>query len=199
MKRTFVIIMSLILVVGLPACGQDAESTGELEQQIEESEIENRESEQQGEEETENDESEQQGEESETENDESEQQGDESEELIENTETSGKCGENIIWYYKNEVLYITGTGEMEDYEDIGYMSDLDGWYYIEEVTTPWYWRNLYEKIDEIIIDEGVTSIGDWSFYGCSSLREITIPDSVTVIGECAFRECSGLTEITIPD
>ena len=48
-----------------------------------------------------------------------------------------------------------------------------------------------------IIPDGVTSIGKYAFYGCSSLTSITIPDSVTSIGKYAFYECSSLTSITI--
>ena len=50
-----------------------------------------------------------------------------------------------------------------------------------------------------IIPNSVTSIGDYAFYGCSSLSSINIPDSVTSIGSYAFYGCSSLTSINIPE
>ena len=55
-----------------------------------------------------------------------------------------------------------------------------------------------KDIIEITIPNGVTSIGDYAFYGCSSLTSITIPNSVTSIGNGAFLACS-LTSVTIPN
>lgn len=54
-------------------------------------------------------------------------------------------------------------------------------------------------LTSITIGNGVTSIGDATFYNCSGLTSITIPDSVTRIGNSAFLGCSGLTSVTIPD
>ena len=53
------------------------------------------------------------------------------------------------------------------------------------------------SIKEVILGDGVTSIGGSAFYGCSSLASVTIPNSVTSIGEDAFYGCTSLTSVTI--
>ena len=50
-----------------------------------------------------------------------------------------------------------------------------------------------------MIGNSVTSIGEWAFYGCSSLTSVVIPNSVTSIGSFAFYCCSGLTSVVIPN
>ncbi len=54
-------------------------------------------------------------------------------------------------------------------------------------------------VTDLVIPEGVTSIGEYAFYNCAGLTSVTIPDSVTSIGAGAFFGCSGLTSVTIPD
>ena len=49
----------------------------------------------------------------------------------------------------------------------------------------------------VTIPPSVTSIGDYAFFGCSSLSSVTIPPSVTSIGDCAFSGCSSLSSVTI--
>ena len=55
------------------------------------------------------------------------------------------------------------------------------------------------SLTSITIPDSVGSIGDNAFYGCNSLTSITIPDSVTSIGDYIFENCRSLTSITIPD
>ena len=55
------------------------------------------------------------------------------------------------------------------------------------------------SIKSVIIDRGVTSIGDCAFYNCKDLTTISISDSVTCICGCAFEGCTSLNSITIPN
>ena len=67
----------------------------------------------------------------------------------------------------------------------------------------YYAHHLYSdentEITNLVIPNGVTSICDNAFYGCSGLNTVTIPNGLTTIGEEAFCRCSGLTSITIPN
>ncbi len=95
-----------------------------------------------------------------------------------NSGTTGDC----TWILDGTKLTISGNGRMENYSP-------------EYDVAPW---GVY-SITEVVIEDGVTSIGDWAFFTCYSLKSVIIPDSVTSIGDAAFEECSSLTSITIPD
>ena len=57
-----------------------------------------------------------------------------------------------------------------------------------------YWG----KNREVTIPEGVQSIGDSAFRGCSSLTSLTLPSSLQSIGDSAFEYCNSLTFLTLP-
>ena len=98
-------------------------------------------------------------------------------------EKSGNCGANLKWKLTDKgVLTITGTGEMQNWED--------------RHARPW---SPDSNIKQVIIGDGVTTIGVSAFHGCSSLTSVTIPNSVTTIGNFAFYNCSSLTSVTIPN
>lgn len=54
-----------------------------------------------------------------------------------------------------------------------------------------------ESLISVIIPNGVTAIGDGAFASCSSLKSVTIPGSVTKIGNYVFTCCSSLENVTI--
>ena len=104
---------------------------------------------------------------------------------------SGSCGANVKYeLYDDYTLRIYGNGTMYNF---------DVWADEEPHPTSVPWVKEREKIGTVVIDNGVTHIGDNSFYSCSSLTKVTIPNSVTSIGECAFSICTSLTKITIPN
>ena len=104
--------------------------------------------------------------------------------ILDNTEViSNRCGKNVTWNLSGSTLKITGTGCMYNYISYGFV--------------PWY--PVRNTIKNIVISDGVTSLGDYAFYGSSSLSSITIPNSVTSIGRSAFSGCTSLTAISIPN
>ena len=92
----------------------------------------------------------------------------------------------VTWTLSDDgTLTISGT-EMPDYE-----------YGSRYNNIPWYIQR--DKIQKVIIEKGVTNIGNNAFIDCSGLTSIAIPNSVTSIGNSAFGRCSSLTSITIPN
>lgn len=80
-------------------------------------------------------------------------------------------------------LILSGKGAMKNY---GAASQ-----------TPW---NKYaDQIKEIRVDNGVTRIGSFAFYGLPNLEKITMADSVTTIGDYSFKNCTKLKDAALPN
>ena len=60
------------------------------------------------------------------------------------------------------------------------------------------WEEDKEDILQVVISNGVTSIGKYAFQDCENLETVIIPNSVTSIGNYAFRDCENLETVTIP-
>lgn len=85
------------------------------------------------------------------------------------------------------------------------ISDLEAWCNIsfsEASGNPlFYAHHLYlngKEVKDLVIPEGITSIGTDAFAGCYGLTSVTIPNSVTSIGDVAFQQCNNLSSIIIP-
>ena len=95
----------------------------------------------------------------------------------------GTCGAEVTWTLDSEgVLTISGSGDMYNYGISG---------------TPWYGSR--SRVKSAVIAEGVTSIGSYAFFYCTSLTSVTIPDSVTSIGDGAFASCTSLAGIWVAE
>ena len=93
------------------------------------------------------------------------------------TISSNSCGDQITYTIESNTLKITGQGEMYDF-----------------VSSPFYLDS--EKINSIIIESGVTSIGSYAFFSLNELIDIKIPKTVHTIGRSCFGFCSKLKTIT---
>ena len=99
----------------------------------------------------------------------------------EDTTKTGTCGENHTWTLRDGILTISGTGPMDNYSS---------------KEAPWY---IYEhRVRSIVIEDGVTSIGDYAFSEMDDVISVSIPDSVETIGVYSFHMCYELTEVNIP-
>ena len=97
---------------------------------------------------------------------------------------SYQCGPNLFYNFSSSsgTLSFTGSGTMDNF-----IYD----------TIPW--RQNSNAITSIVIPEGVTSIGDYAFYGCSKLKSVSLPSTLKSIGDEAFDGCTWLENISIPD
>ena len=89
----------------------------------------------------------------------------------------GSIHAEISWTLSDDgTLTISGTGDIKN--------------------NAWEYRS---DIKNVVIEYGVTSIGDRAFSSCTSLTSVTIPESVTSIGKEAFAHCWLLPSIVIPN
>ena len=93
--------------------------------------------------------------------------------------TSGATGD-CTWTFneKTKTLTVSGNGEMGNFDFL--------------------WEDFCNEIHNIVIEQGVTSIGISAFKNCTNLTNVTISDSVTSIKNEAFSNCTSLTNIEIP-
>ena len=87
------------------------------------------------------------------------------------------------WTLNNKTLTISGTGEMKNWTS-----------YSEE---DWHDTQYTEVIEKVIIENGITRIGEEAFAGCTSLKSIEIPESLVSIATEAFMDCESLSEIDL--
>ena len=94
------------------------------------------------------------------------------------------------WSLDDGTLTISGSGAMENYV---LMPKAGSGSAAKLPDTPWY--DSRADITAIVIESGVTYIGEYAFADCTEATSITIPASVTSVGYCAFRGCSALKTV----
>lgn len=59
--------------------------------------------------------------------------------------------------------------------------------------------NRKRQLEEVVVEEGVTSIGEGAFYICPALKKLILPKTLNVIERSAFNYCTSLEEVEIPE
>ena len=91
------------------------------------------------------------------------------------------------WTAEDRTLRISGSGSMRD------------WTTSSGSSMSWQDTLYANEIEKVVIEKGITNIGDHAFDYCTDLESITIPEGITSIGSFAFSGCSNLVNITIPE
>ena len=95
---------------------------------------------------------------------------------------TGKCGKSATYSFNSSTgtFTISGTGAMDDYY----------WYELP-------WRSLKNSVKSVVINNGITTIGENAFYEFEKMTSVKIPDSVTKINDGAFMGCKTLANVTL--
>lgn len=102
---------------------------------------------------------------------------------LDDVKASGNCGESLIWQLNEAgVLTISGNGEMPDYET-------------GSAVQPEEWKTA----QSLIIQDGVTKIGKYTFDRCTALADAEISGTVKTIEDSAFFSCTSLENILLHD
>ncbi|MBR6271049.1 MAG: leucine-rich repeat domain-containing protein [Lachnospiraceae bacterium] len=94
----------------------------------------------------------------------------------------GNCGNQAAWILVDGTLTIYGQNGTRGYS--------------KKTDVPWY--EYRDQITRIVVEDGITSLGNYQFMGCENVTEVYLSNTLTFIGVNAFSTCKSLTTITIP-
>lgn len=99
---------------------------------------------------------------------------------------SGTIGDVNYTLTSNGVFTLSGTGETANH------SNATG-------TNPVPWAGFLSQIKTLVVEDGVTMIGNNLFRDAVNLKTISLPNSVTTIGQCCFQNCTSLKSVMLPE
>ena len=94
----------------------------------------------------------------------------------------GQCGENLSWHFDGGTLTISGSGEMDDFEEGG---------------APW--QEHKDSITKVVLSGSVASVGAHAFTDYDTIEAVEFGNALHTIGYRAFKSCDNLTRIILPD
>ena len=103
-------------------------------------------------------------------------------------EITGSCGENVTYVYDSDtkVLTLSGTGAVSDFANA--------------MQSPFYSAaTIRNNCTTIIVGEGITRIGNFSFSNLGKVTSATLPSTLETVGNYAFNNCTMMTECVLPE
>ena len=98
------------------------------------------------------------------------------------TREPGMCGENLRWSYDGGTLTISGTGDMDDFE---------------EGMAPW--QEYKDSITKVVLSGGVTSVGAYAFTDYDAIEAVEFGNALVAVGYRAFKSCDNIFRIVMPE
>ena len=95
---------------------------------------------------------------------------------------SGWSGMTQWTLTEDGTMRVYGSGSMKNYTS--------------KTAMPWY--AYADQITQLVVEDGVTAIGNYAFYGMPALESAQIAETVTAIGDYAFKNCSELVSANLP-
>ena len=99
------------------------------------------------------------------------------------------CGDGLTWSYSSNTLTISydgqGTGVMDDYDEVNSYANYP-------------WLAFKDDITTVVIEEGVTTIGEMACDQMTNLESVSLPSTLLSIKDAAFEYCAKLQSITLP-
>lgn len=95
---------------------------------------------------------------------------------------SGSCGDSITYILNADgSLVISGSGEMKNFDS----------------SKPAPWSSMMDSITSVVVEEGITSVGNQAFRHASNISTVSLPSTIYSIGSNAFSGCSSLRTIVL--
>lgn len=101
-----------------------------------------------------------------------------------------KIGESAYYTFDQETktLHIYGTGSLYGYREL----------YEQPSELRQKWREVGGSAVDVEFHDGITQIGEETFYGFTQLKQVILPESVNVVGRDAFDSCLRLETVIVP-
>ena len=106
-------------------------------------------------------------------------------------ETNGDCSAagdgSVTWSYDaaTTTLTISGSGAMAGYT--------------KKTIPTWRSETYCNDVTKVVFEEGITTVGKYSFYGMTGIKEVVLATSISEINRAAFRGCLNLSNVNIPE